>query len=278
MRQQDYNILILIKNAISSIPNDRIQRLRISLMEFLPMSEIIKSAENHINERLASQLYRNSNRPWVTAWDSPPWVSFNNQLDKFYEECLINKIENETVRYFYSRKTTANEFINFEKSYQSKEEKRIALLYDTTWRRYRKKPKEFNKKARKQNWSGEELYKKRTEAVSRSKEFVTFLNRQKRIRDEREHTAQFPGFLDHQLFYGSRLTIEFTSNNNNSITEQLEHIIQNDWSYRNLTSTRRKLLRVHKKSIKKVRQNIISDIDQQLDLRKRFTDLCSTLT
>lgn len=245
-------------------------------MEFLPISELIGSAENHINEQLARQLYRNSNRPWATTWDSPPWVSFNNQLDRFYEECLIDKIENETVRYFYSRKMTVNECIDFEKSYQSKEESRIALLYDNTWRSYRKKVNEFERKARKQNWTEDELFKKRTEAVNRSNEFVT--NRQKRIRDEREHTAQFPRFLDHQLFYGSRLTIEFTTNNSYTITEQLDHIIRNDWSYRNLKSSHRKLLRVHKKSIKKVRRNIISDIDQQLDLRKRFTDLCSTLT
>ena len=276
MRQQDFSVLHLIKDSIRLIPNGRIERLRISLMEFLPMTKFIGSADHHINERLAVQLYRKSNPPWVTAWDSPPWVSFNNQLDTFYEGCRLNKIENETVRYFYSRKISVNEFPDFENSYQCKEDSRIALHFNNTWKRYARKVREFDKMARKQNWSREQFYKNRRETVNKSNEFVT--NRQKRIRDEREHTAQFPGFLDHQLFYGSRTTIEFTCNSEISITEQFNHIIENDWSYKNLMSSRRKLLRVHKKSIKKVRKNIISDIDQQVDLRKRITDLCSTLT
>lgn len=172
-RRQDFSILHLIRDSINLIPNGRIQRLRISLMEFLPMCTFIGSADHHINERLAVQLYRNSKPPWVTAWNSPPWVTFNDQIDQFYEACLQNKIENETVRYFYTRKTTVNEFVHFEQSYQKKEEKRIALHFDNTWRSHRKKLHDFYKTAREQNWNSEELKKNRHEFENKFSEYVT---------------------------------------------------------------------------------------------------------
>ena len=246
-------------------------------MEFRLMSNIIRSADHHINERLAVELYRNSNTavrelaPFTGTFaiDSrPSLVSFNDQLDKFYEDCLLNRIENETVRYFYARKTTVNEFKNFEKSYQKKEESRVEQVDNNTSRSHPNKLYNFYKKSREQNWNKEELSKNRKKFNKKFSEYEK--KSRKRVREERKHAAQFSEFLDHQLFHGSRITVEFIYNNRLSITEQLDDIFQNDWSFKNLMAKHRQLLRIYKKSINEVRRDIISDINKQLDSRKEI--------
>ena len=83
------NVLDSIKWSISSTPNGRIQRLRISVMEFKPIKWIIPSADNHINDRLAVQLYRNSNPPNSAPWDSRR-NTFTNQLP---QSLVLNDID-----------------------------------------------------------------------------------------------------------------------------------------------------------------------------------------
>ena len=273
MPSQTLNVLDSIKESIKSIPNGQIQLLRISLMEIRPMNPLVPSADHHINERLVVQLYQNSNpanlAPWASKWNSfnnqlpQSLVSFNDQLDQFYEACLLNKIKNETVRYFYARKTTPNEFVDFEKRYKSQEEIRVSQHYANSWRRYREKLYEFERMAMHQNWSTEELNKHRKESYQKYYDFLAQSNR--KFQKDSERTAHFPEFLDHQLFHGVRMTIELTFNDKISITEQLDEVIQNDWSFKNLKTKIRKLLRIYTGSIRKVRRDIISDIDQQLD-------------
>ena len=253
----------MIKKSIDSIPNGQIQRLKISLMEILALGNIIRSAhsrmirgaDHYINEQLVIQLYQK-------LADQKGWISFYDQLDEFYEACLNNKIENESVYYFYAPKMTVNECINFMKSYQSQKESRISRHYNYTRRKYQKELYGFNKMAQQKNWSEEELYKNRKnsyqEFLSSNQEFNS------QIDANRKFTAQLLESLDHQLFHGSRMTIEFTHTNDNSITEQFDNIIESDWSVDNLRKNTREELRKYKDLIKQARRDIIYDIDQQL--------------
>lgn len=249
----------MIKESIRSIPDGQIKKLRISLMENLAMTKIIQSAENRVNQDLVVQLYRGSQSAYRLDW-----VSFYNQLDEFYEACLLNKIENESVRYFHARKMTVNECINSTKSYESKEESRILRHQNYTLKQYRKKLKktESNKLDLDPNWTREDLLKDQNES------YELFLGTTKafsgiKIESVKQHSAQLSEFLDHQLFHGRRMTIEFTCNNNISITEQLDIIMQNNWSRENLVAEQRKTLGIYKDLTKRMRQHIIYDIQQQ---------------
>ena len=83
-------------------------------------------------------------------------------------------------------------------------------------------------------------------------------------------TAHFSEFLDHQLFHGVRMTIELTLNDTISITEQLDYIIQNDWSSKNLKIKIGKILRIYSGPMRKVRRSIIADIDKQLESKEEI--------
>ena len=79
----------------SMIPNDRIKRLRISLMQFLAMGQNFRTEDHYINEQLVNQLYQDTQPIYMKTW-----VSFYEQLDEFYEACLLNKIDYESIRFF----------------------------------------------------------------------------------------------------------------------------------------------------------------------------------
>ena len=229
---------------MSLIPNGQIQRIRISLMELFSMNKFIKSEDHHIDEEMVAQLYRDSQPTYRYSrlTGLKPWFSFYDQLDEFYEACLLNRIENDSVRYFYARKMTVNECITFKKTYQS----HYSRSYNHTWRKYQKELFRFEEKAR-DLWIGEELLKERKKSYQRSFESLSIGN--SRIEEGRKHSE----FLDHQLFHGRRMTIELTCKNGSSITEQLNNIMENDWSTQNLSTTNRKLMRLFKGIIRRMR-------------------------
>lgn len=248
----------MVKKSISLIPNGQIQRLRISLMELFAMNKFIKSEDHHIDEELVAQLYRDSQPTYrysrLTGFK--PWFSFYDQLDDFYEACLLNRIENDSVRYFYARKMTVNECITFKKSYQSKDSRR----YDHTWKKYLKELYRFEETAKKL-WRGEELLKKRKKSYQRSFESLSIGN--SRIEEKSKHSE----FCDHQLFHGRRMTIQFTGNNGSLITEQLNDVMKNDWSTESLSANNRHLMRLFKDLIRRMhRQSRVEILDWTRDI------------
>ena len=223
-------------------------------MELFAMNKFIKSEDHHITEELVTQLHRDSQLDVVGirglrrgrerfAVCGEPWFSFYDQLDKFYEACLLNKIQNDTNHYFYARKMTVNECIAFKKSYQSHYSRR----YDHTWRKYQKKLYKFEEDAR-YLWKGEELFKRREKSYQIS--FDSLSNENTQIEEARKHSE----VLDHQLFHGRRMTIEFTCNNDSSITEQLNNIMENYWSTEHLSASNRILMRLFKDFIRRIRR------------------------
>ena len=92
---------------------------------------------------------------------------------------------------------------------------------------------------------------------------VSFSNSIDEIEEERCNRAELLELLDHQLFHGSRMTLEFISSYDISIAEQLVNVIHNDWSRENLSAKSRKDSRNFKRSLEKVRQAMLNK-EQQL--------------
>ena len=235
---------------------------------YIPMKKKSRIEDRHIDEQLAVQLYRDSKSTYME-----PWVSYYEQLDEFYEACLLNKIENERVRFFHARKMTVNECINFEKSYQSQEDSRMSRRQNHSWKQYckklhglepshRKQQSQQGNHQRNQQRSEEELFKKRIKHYRRC--YINLGNSMSEIEDDRFDSKQLLELFDHQLFHGSRTTIEFTCNQNISIAKKLVNVIQNEWSAKNLSAKSREDTRIFKKFLTKVRLDIFDKRKQLL--------------
>ena len=274
MLSEPLSALDMVKESMSLIPNGQIQQLRISLMNFQAYNPVT-NRDHHIDEQLAVRLYRNSQ-----STDMEPWVSYYDHLDEFYEACLLNKIENEKVRFFHARKMTVNECINFKKLYQFQDKSR---RLNNSWKQYCKKLhglEPSHRDQRRQQWnhqrqqhgSEEELFKKRIKHYQRCN--VDLRKSISDIRDGRYDGAQLSELYDHQLFHGSRMTIELTCNHDISIAEKLVNLIQNDWSAKNLSAESLKDSRIFKNFLTNVRLGFFDREKQQYNAPVIFYGRC----
>ena len=125
--------------------------LTLHFLELQPTRSIIKSAENHINEREVARLYQDSfNNNW---WDRK--MSFNDQLDKFYVERLETRYESWKFHeipawnnnYFCTKRLTSTESTAFSESFQSQEEMRFAKRLEKVEQKFQQEVSILEKRA-----------------------------------------------------------------------------------------------------------------------------------
>ena len=258
-RKQSFNIFHLINESIIKIPNDRIHILTVHFLELQRIRSIIKSAENHVNEREVARLYRDS---FENDWMGRRKMSFNDQLDKFYVECLENRYESWNNNYFCTKRLTTTESAAFSESFQRKEETRFTRSFEKVERKFQRKvsrleeryTQEFSTRARNKL----ETYRQRgRETVKKS---------QKLIKKNQKITAKYPEFLDYQMFHGSRLTLywDFAKQDRHKIATQMKDLMNNNWPSMTLVEMHLYMLRISKQSKSEMRKNILFDINQQL--------------
>ena len=243
------------------MPNNRIQILILHSLELLPINNIIRSAKNHINEKETRRLYQD---PFGDRWTHRSWFSFNDQLDQFYDQCLTNKFGPWNIHYFLTKRSTINESNAFEHAFKCKEESRFTKRLEKAEMQHEKKLHEFDRKTSQENWSKHIRRKHRkvfNERLRHSK---------KQIKLNKSHALKYPDFLDHQIFQGSRITIDwsFVKEDRCKIMNKMKRFMENIWPYKTPYEMHLKLLEVSRIAKSQIRENMMLDINQQLRIKK----------
>ena len=184
--------------------NDRVEILILHFLELRPTETLIQSAQFHINEQETRRLYKAS---CDDRLKHRPWFSFNDQLDQFYEQCLQNKFGPWNIHYFLAKRSTEKEFIVFERKFRRKENLQFQKSFKKAKKNYQKKLDKFDKKVSEQTWSEPILKSKQNEFLNRTSKDLR--RAEQRLQKKKDYAAQFPEFLDHELFYGSRITMRW---------------------------------------------------------------------
>ena len=163
-------------------------------MEFDPSNDLIHSAGNRVNVGEMKRLYytrnfRNRNE------DRYPRISFNDQLDLFYEKSLSNTCCGGAIGFFHAELLTEEEDENFCESFLVKEEYRLSKEKRRSKRDYFRKLNIHKTDDRRQNYIREA-----------KPEYVA---EQQKIDREKDMAKKIPKFLEYGLFYGYRSTCEF---------------------------------------------------------------------
>ena len=227
---------------------------------------MIKSANSHINERETRRLYQD---PYGDRWTHHRWSSFNDQLDQFYDQCLQNKFGPFNVHYFLAQRLTVKESTAFEKKFQYQEDARYIKRHKKAEKHYQKKLHEFEKKARKHKWTKAICEKRRKENAEITR--ASFKKTEYQIQQNKNHTSKYPEFLDHQLFHGSRITIDwnFTKEDRGKIKDEMQRLMQDIWPYKSPYEKHLDLMKISKETKSQVRRIMINDINQQLRSRTK---------
>ena len=135
--------------------------------------------------------------------------------------------------------------------------------------RYEKQLREFDKMAAKMNLSTSVLRRNRIEY---EKIFLERLKQsQRQLRQNKEQNAKFPEFLDYKLFYGSRITHYWNLiQNRQRLLDQIEDLELNNWPYKTPYEMHLELLEISDKARAHARNNIITDIYEQLLSQDEF--------
>ena len=115
----------IIRDCFKNVNRKYVKSLQVSLMEFRASGKIRPSMGVRINSMDVNDLYKRQN-------DS--LMSFGNDLDRFYGQCLHEKIQNEVVQFFHAQQLTTDEF----ESYQYKFENLVDERFLTNHRQNRK--------------------------------------------------------------------------------------------------------------------------------------------
>ena len=190
----------------------KIKSIQFSFMEFGPSNPIVGSAKNKISFEQVKRYYL----PRLFANENInfyPNISFNDQLDIFYDKCQAKADCRECIGFFHTQLSVPEEHELFCKQFIPAENHRLSQLE-------RKNKTEFSRK----------LLVRRSE---RSKEkFVQdwepfYDKMQKEIDKRKKLVIYMPEFLEYEIFYGYRHTVEFDDDRSHwRLHElwQLEHL------------------------------------------------------
>ena len=236
----------LIHNTLAPlVPFSKIKTIRFSFMEFGPSKSIVVSAGNRINIGEVKRLYaRKLNHSRLIAYYYRyPRISFNDQLDLFYEKCGANNDCRECIGFFHTKLTFREEQEKFCEQYISTEETRLSKL----------------KRKNKADVKTSQLMKD-----SKRK----YDERQNEIDERQKIYTQIPEYLEFELFYGYRHTIEFDDSRREWRMYEL-------WKLENLrywSEEERLWPSASTYEDRLLEQNIISDITVQIENSKISTD------
>ena len=172
----------------------KIKSIQFSFMEFGPTNPIVESAMNKISFEQVKRYYL----PRLFANENInfyPNISFNDQLDTFYDKCKAKADCGDCIGFFHTQLSIHEEHELFCKEFIPAEDHRLSQLEQ-------KNKTEFSRK----------LFVRRSK---RSKEkFVQdwepFYDKMQNEIDERKKLVIYmPQFLEYEIFYGYRHTVVF---------------------------------------------------------------------
>ena len=168
--------------------------MRFSFMEFGPCNDLINSAGNRVNVGEVKRLYytrnfrnRNENRY--------PKISFNDELDLFYEKCLLNVCCGGAVGFFHAQLLSEEDDESFCDRFLKKEKHRLSKEERKSKNDYFRKMNSHKTDDRRQSY------------IRMAK--PAFDAEQQKIKKEKDIAKKLPKFLEYGLFYGYRSTCEF---------------------------------------------------------------------
>ena len=188
-----------------------IKTIRFSFTDFGPSNELIASAGNKVNNGEVRRLY--ALRNFGNENDRYPNISLNDQLDIFYEKCRINSDCRECVGFFHTQLMIRDEHELFCDQFIRKEAERLSKL---------------------QRKNKEDLYKKKNTRTSKERKNELIRNAKLDYDDRKLDIALQQSllpfkseYLEYELYYGYRHTIEFNERRSHWRTDelyQLEHL------------------------------------------------------
>ena len=239
-------------------------------MEFGPSKSIVVSAGNRINIGEVKRLYARKLNPSRLMFERYaynyryPRISFNDQLDLFYEKCGANNDCRECIGFFHTKLTLREEQEKFCEKYISTEENRLSKL-----KRKWNSDKIHVKPAQKDKFmkDSKRKYDERQKNIIRK--YILKKIKQNEIDERQKIYTQIPEYLEFELFYGYRHTIEFDDSRREWRMYEL-------WKLENLrywSEEERLWPSSSTYEDRLLEKNIISDITVQIENSKISTDL-----
>ena len=189
------NIDFFIKRSLELISYENVEMLRISFFEFHPSYNIMVSAGNQISREEVDRLYEGKRPPLTT--------SLQNQMDLFYENCLMNNAKTEIMHFFQAKLLTPDQHSSVTEQFFKNAQKRSMKLL---WKN--------NKKLRTRMMSFEEkfsdiLHDAEKCQIQREKYFEYYQKAIFKRSDDNKMSSFLPNILEYNLFHGFRATWEF---------------------------------------------------------------------
>ena len=199
----------IIPKCLSSVVFQKVKTLRISVMEMRIGRQTKPSKGDKIHSQDNDQFHKNEN-------DSK--MSFGNQLDIFYENCLQDSVENEVVYFFHAPLLTADDFLIFQTQYVELQYGSLSSSDRFNRRRYTHILAELasiDDEEEKYDWNLK---------LEQSK--IEFEDTTEKRKDEHNSKLILSRRQDHRLYIGYRATIEFSFDNGKTKWSELPEIIK----------------------------------------------------
>lgn len=188
----ELNIKFVIRHSLKYIRIDQVEFLRISFLEFRPSRKIMVSAQNQISKSEVKRLYHQ--KRYIK-------ISFNDQLDSFYEKCLLKEVGTGMVHFFHTEKLKSDQSSSFADEFFKNEKERYRKRAEISKRKFHNGLKKIKQ------YEGDP---DNVRILEQQYEFVQqHLNNLNLIHKEVIRTSKLPDFLGYNLFHGFRATIEF---------------------------------------------------------------------
>ena len=119
----------IIRDCSLKVNKKNVTSLRVTVMEFRVSGKIRPSVGVKISSMDVANLYKKQHKSLM---------SFNNDLDHFYEQCLRKKVQNEVVQFFHAQKLTEDEFQSFQCRFEDSIDRRFSTSHRYNCSKYTK--------------------------------------------------------------------------------------------------------------------------------------------
>ena len=124
------SLIEVIEDCLNFLSSSMFSKLRISFMEMRVGRSTRPSRGRKLSLHDVEEFYKISNEQIM---------SFNNQLDLYYEECLSEQVRNTVVRFFHAQQLEFDNFQIFQSNFIRSKNKQLAGKHRNNYRTYIRK-------------------------------------------------------------------------------------------------------------------------------------------
>ena len=183
----------IIRDCWSNVIDENVKCLRVSIMEFRASGKIRPSLGFRVDSLDVHNLYKKQHNSLM---------SFNNDLDLFYSQCLNESVPNEVVQFFHAQQLTSDEFRIFQNNFVQLLSSRFAWGNQRNQSRYRKTLAKLAFKYKNEEFNITDWKSGKIKAKHIFEHNVTRLQKRKKSVFDRSENQNF------RLFIGYRATVE----------------------------------------------------------------------